>query len=316
MADEARKGDVGPIQGAYVSSQGVQNSAGRRSLLSNPTLPRIPVPALSASLRRRIWLRELSFMPGFLKRRFASVSAFEQRKIDEQAMVERLMRFFGYGASMPLDSFQQIIEYAWYLFRTLLVEKPFEPGLLRDPKQAEQLRREAGRLLTSEMRYMEQCFVKIAENYREKYQAHYGKACKPEHFAEKAHDLLKKLPKPQALRTLQQQARESRRIRQKKKELLFQDSPPSAVETEYQQHELALFEIIAYLQICVLIGHVPKAELLSFMDYFPPAGLAWFLGHDDKENTLTQIMLDKLEFLDRRAGRTAKQQPAEAQKTA
>jgi hypothetical protein len=316
VAEDARKGDVGPIQGAYVSSQGVQNSAGRRSLLSNPTLPRMPLPMLSSSLRRRIWLRELAFMPNFLKRRFASISPLEQRKLDEQTMLERLTRFFGSSSAMPLDSFQQMIEYAWYLFRTLLVEKPFEPIILRDAKQAEQLRREIGRLITPEMRYIEQCFVKIAENYREKYQAHYGKACKPDHFAEKAHDLLKKLPKPQALRTLQQQARESRRIRQKKKELLFQDSPPSAVETEYQQHELALFEIIAYLQICVLIGHVAKSELLSFMDYFPPAGLAWFLGHDDKENTLTQIMLDKLEFLDRRAGRAPKPQAAEAQKTA
>jgi hypothetical protein len=305
MADAGTdKREPGTIVGAYVSAQGLQNGANRRSLLSNPAFPKDVRPQLQPSLRRRVWLRDLGVLPNFLKRRFAAVSVGEERQISEQELLEKLTRYFGKDAAAPLDTFQQLIEFSWYLYRTLMVGLTVQPATLRDTKQLEALKREAKSMVTPEMRYMEACLTKAAENYREKYQNYYGKVCKPEHFAEKAVECLKKLPRPQALRTLQQQSRDAKRVRMKKKELLYQDSEVSPIEKEYQQCEVSLFEALLYLQLSVLSGIIPKQELLSFMDYFPPGNQAWFVIHDDKDHKIVQTLIDKNEFMEKRTNKT------------
>ncbi len=312
MADTAEaKKEPGTIVGAYVSAQGLQNGANRRSLLSNPALPKEPRPLLSPNLRRRVWLRDLGFLPGFLKKRFAYISATEERKLSEQQMLDKLTRYFGKNATAPLDTFQQLIEYSWYIYRNLMVGITINPTALRDPKQLDAIKREINSMITAEMRYMEACLAKAGENYREKYQNYYGKVCKPEHFAEKATDCIKKLPRPQALRTLQQQSREAKRIRMKKKELLYKDSEISPIEKEYQQCEVHLFESLLYLQLSVLSGLIPKQELLGFMDYFPPGNQAWFVIHDDKDHKIIQSLIDKSEFMEKRSnkGETAQTPP-------
>lgn len=313
MADTAvGKKEPGTIVGAYVSAQGLQNGANRRSLLSNPAFPKESRPQLNPSLRRRVWLRELGILPNFLKQRFASVNSVEERQIAEQQMLDKLTRFFGKDAVAPLDTFQQLIEFSWYLYRSLMVAMTIQPGALRDPKQLEAIKRELNSLMTPEMRYMEACLAKAGENYREKYQNYYGKVCKPEHFAEKATECMKKLPRPQALRTLQQQAREAKRLRMKKKELLYKDSEVSPIEKEYQQCEVSLFEALLYLQLSVFSSAIPKQEMLSFMDYFPPGNQGWFIIHDDKDHKIVQSLIDKSEFMEKRGNKGEAQPQAQA----